>query len=622
MLNQIQDIMTSKIVSNVDAGLLFCKNDPYSTIIYANDYFFSMIGYTREEVEELFQNRFALMVVDNVAEILKDVAASIEQGKNLDFEYRMKKKDGSIIWIHDTAAYDKNNNTWYIVLMDITEKKTIQYEMKRLLKILNHIPNKVLITDVNKKIQYTNIMGEVNPYIGNSDIFNLDLEEVIAPFIVGQSFEEIWERVLKYEIVSFETRKTSNHTIIAHDKNYLIPILEHKDHLMNIIQVSEDLMKQNDSLTGMPNRGMFENYYKQQKNLMNDSFSFALLMIDIDNFKKINDQYGHAAGDFVIQFLAKFLIDQLEEGDYISRYGGDEFVFLIKTEQSNRLETVIHAIMELAKKSVRWNNETILVTYSVGVAMTNNRPIPYHVLFQNADIALYKAKYNGKNTYAIYQDDMFMSHIEKQYNHSLMIEQLKTREIFRFLPYGTEPCTANIIKVEYDMEQFPKEIESLFASSQSIFEQYMMDEILELIGSRLLKVLYEQQEQTKKLCIEIPILYVLEKQFFIFMDKVMDEYKEVEHRVLFKVIGEKKWFTRENIEKIYIEFRKRDYPVIFGDFGEEVTAYDILLDFPTKYISMKQSFIEKGQADKRYQSIIEMIKRIVEIDNKTLLICG
>ena len=621
MLNKIQDIMTSKIVSNVDAGLLFCKNDEYSTILYANDYFFSMIGYTREEVEELFQNRFALMVVDDVSEILKDVDATIKQGKNLDFEYRMRKKDGSIIWIHDTAAYEKETNTFYVVLMDITEKKTIQYQMQKLLTILEHIPNKILIADLNKKIEYINIAGEENPYIKDLDGKTLDLEEVISPFIIGQSFHELWERALNQEIVSYETRKKSNHTIIAHDKNYLIPLVDHTEQIMNIMQVSEDLMRQNDSLTGMPNRGMFERYYNQQKDLAEGDFSVALCIIDIDDFKAINDNYGHAAGDFVIKSMARFLIDLLEEGDYVSRYGGDEFVFLIKNDTYRRLEVMLNKIMNFAKEKIIWNNSSFYATYSLGIAMTNGKVMQYHTLFQNADIALYKAKYNGKNTYAIYQDNILMTWLSKQYDIKSLMEYLKEKEIFEFIPYGTQKLNQNMIKVHYRLEEFPEEIRQLLVEGGNTFEKYITDEIFEALGLKILQRFLELKQETEsKLCVEIPLQFLLEKQFFILLDEVMEEYQAIKNDIVFKIIGKKELFEKSNIEKIYSQFMKREYQVIIGDFGNQVTSYEILMEFPTNYISVEQDFLEKSQCDTKYKIVWNMIEQFIKIENITLLI--
>lgn len=622
MLNEIQEIMTSKIVSNVDAGLLFCKNDEYSTILYANDYFFSMVGYTREEVEELFENRFAEMVVDDVSEILKDVDATIKQGKNLDFEYRMRRKDGSIIWIHDTAAYNKETNTFYVVLMDITEKKTIQYQMEKLSAILKHIPNKILIADLNKKIEYTNMASKKNPYLENCNIEEMDLEEIIGKFIIGQSFNKLWSQALKKEIVSYETRVKSKDKIIAHDKNYLVPILDQSEEIMNVMQVSEDLMKQNDALTGTPNRGMFEHYYKKRKESSTDQFCMALCIIDIDNFKNINDSYGHAAGDFVIQTVAKYIIDLLEEGDYVSRYGGDEFILLIKNEDPNRLDFCLQRLMQFKKEEIIWNGNAFHITYSLGVAETNGEHMEYSMLFQNADIALYEAKYKGKNTYVIYEDRMMMSRLSKRYYGKYIQRYLKENHNFYFVPYENNGTHKNIRKVDYNLAQIPQELRKFLKENRTEFEWYMTEEIFETVYQKIINKFIElkREEKDVKICIIFPIELVLESQFFIVLDKVMSEYQELKEDILFKVVEEKQLFQKEIIEKFYYQFVTKGYELILGNFGKEVTSYEILIEFPTNYLSVETHFMEKCQSDKKYKIVWNMVEQFVKCEEAELLV--
>ena len=150
------------IINNINAAILYCKNDEFSTILYANQYFYDLIGYTKKEMETIFNNRFADLVIDDVSEILVKVEEIISKGENLDFEFRMRRKDNSIIWLHDTAVYNKENNTFYVTLMDITYMKSIEYQKEKLNNYLNNITNKVIITDINGIIEYKNNEAENN----------------------------------------------------------------------------------------------------------------------------------------------------------------------------------------------------------------------------------------------------------------------------------------------------------------------------------------------------------------------------------------------------------------------------------------------------------------------------
>ena len=107
-------------------------------------------------MENLFNNRFSYLVIDNIPEILVHVDEVISRGDNLDYEFRMRKKDGSIIWVHDTAVYNKKENTFYVTLMDITYMKNVEYQKERFNNYLNNIPSKIVISNIDGIIEYKN----------------------------------------------------------------------------------------------------------------------------------------------------------------------------------------------------------------------------------------------------------------------------------------------------------------------------------------------------------------------------------------------------------------------------------------------------------------------------------
>lgn len=119
------------ILNHINAGVLYCKNDEHSTILYANDYFYQMIGYEKDEFAILFSNRFADLVMDDVSHILKTIDEKIARGEDLDYEFRMRNKQGEIFWVHDTAKYEQEYNCWYVTIMNITDMKSIEYERER-----------------------------------------------------------------------------------------------------------------------------------------------------------------------------------------------------------------------------------------------------------------------------------------------------------------------------------------------------------------------------------------------------------------------------------------------------------------------------------------------------------
>lgn len=387
------------IINNIDAAILYCKNDDFSTILYANQYFYDLIGYTKEEMERIFNNRFADLVIDDVSEILIRIEEIISRGENLDFEYRMRRKDNNIIWVHDTAVYNKIDNAFYVTLMDITYKKSIEYQKKKFNNYLNNITNKVVITDINGVIEYKNHEAKksnIYPEIGEN------ITNYISENIIGYYKNDIWDIVKSGSIVDYETRVKINNNFVNHDKNQLIPIKDESGDIFNIMQVSENITKNGDLLTPFPTRGMFEDYYEKVKLFIEDNFNIYIVLLDIDNFKNLNDIYGHIIGDKIIVETATKISSIIDKRDYVCRYGGDEFILLLIDEND---ENIIDRLMKIFKSPIS-NEELsgINITYSIGVAKLENMELNYFNLLDLADKALYNVKRNGRDNICFAND--------------------------------------------------------------------------------------------------------------------------------------------------------------------------------------------------------------------------
>lgn len=161
-----------------------------------------------------------------------------------------------------------------------------------------------------------------------------------------------------------------------------------------------------DSLTGLPNRRSLENrlnyVHSEAKRF---GRMFGLIALDIDHFKRINDDYGHDVGDEVIKTVANILKDNIREVDTVSRLGGDEFVMVLKDQQSKEsLLRIVVKLLDVFKYPMHINGYELTVNLSVGVTLFEPASeVSLKQLLKQADIALYQAKQRGRNTYAFWQ---------------------------------------------------------------------------------------------------------------------------------------------------------------------------------------------------------------------------
>ena len=155
-----------------------------------------------------------------------------------------------------------------------------------------------------------------------------------------------------------------------------------------------------DDLTGLPNRRAFnETSEEMLAESQNSNFLFSMLIIDIDYFKKINDEFGHLTGDSALRYLAKQLKREIKGKDFIARMGGEEFVILLaNTDHQNALNVAknLRKKIESIKLQVTKQNKTLQMTISCGVATVNAQD-DIDSLLQRADQSLYLAKHSGRN---------------------------------------------------------------------------------------------------------------------------------------------------------------------------------------------------------------------------------
>ena len=340
--------------------------------------------------------------------------------------FRIQCADGSIKWVNAVLArsgfVERGFPVINLVLSDITNLKIA--EAKAMLEEQKYL----IISDISEELPYEYDIA--SDTITFADKFNHIFE--------GESvIEHPSENMLKMGLVSYDTQSaieelfylakagTEYHstefklntknggfqwyfstfsTIYDEEGNALRVVgLLRNIHAQKVEQQKLLIRAETDQMTGLYNKATTESKIQASLRELNGNSYEVLMLVDIDDFKKINDTFGHLKGDDVIIDIAKTL--QEYKGDYgiAGRLGGDEFcVFL-----TNVLDTQLacEKAVLIAERLREIYHDECQVTLSIGIAATNQQ-IPYNVLLENADTALYQAKLNGKNRYYLYADDM------------------------------------------------------------------------------------------------------------------------------------------------------------------------------------------------------------------------
>jgi len=176
-----------------------------------------------------------------------------------------------------------------------------------------------------------------------------------------------------------------------------------------------------DEMTGLPNRSLMQDRLENATlRVKRHGGNIAVLVLDLDRFKRINDSLGHMAGDQLLKTVAERLKMCVRESDTVCRMGGDEFVVLLPDINSERdVERVCQKILELIANPVQIGLNSLTVTPSIGVSIAPQHGMVAEKLLTHADLAMYQAKQNGRNSYQIYEPAMAKASVE-----TLAIEQM------------------------------------------------------------------------------------------------------------------------------------------------------------------------------------------------------
>ncbi|MBS0238692.1 MAG: EAL domain-containing protein [Proteobacteria bacterium] len=165
-------------------------------------------------------------------------------------------------------------------------------------------------------------------------------------------------------------------------------------------------MSRHDALTSLPNRHVLTERMHLATTCEHRGEGMALLLLDLDNFKTVNDTLGHAAGDELLQAVADRLRNALRESDTVARLGGDEFAVLVKVSQPETAGATAARILNVLKNPVRIGGKDVVCSASIGIAITPDHSSEAIELFRLADLALYAAKEMGRGTYRIFEPEL------------------------------------------------------------------------------------------------------------------------------------------------------------------------------------------------------------------------
>lgn len=387
--------------------------DMINNKVYFSKLWKSMLGYDENEIENSFEGWKKLWHEDDVQKIEKAIKDYLN-GKTEKYEiiHRLKTKNNSWKWILTRGSLlrqkDGTPYRWVGTNVDITNEKERSDELERFFSVNLDL---LCIADIDGNFlkvnsEWINVLGYSREYLEKSKFLDF-----VHPDDIPNTLEAMSKLSQQHEVVDFVNRYRA--------KNDEYRYIEWRSHPYGkiIYAAARDITDKietekkyreiaiRDPLTEVYNRRhLFERLSSMISEHTRTKKDFSVAILDIDFFKKINDTFGHQAGDYILKEFTKTITHNLRPYDVLGRYGGEEFMIILDWVSKETALIIVERILtDVRQKKYVYGDATICFTFSAGISDCKDAEEDFTVekLVEKADSRLYSAKHSGRNTIII-----------------------------------------------------------------------------------------------------------------------------------------------------------------------------------------------------------------------------
>ncbi len=544
-----------------------------------------------------------VLIVDDIPENLKVLSKTLQQEG---YQVRAVTNGGMALRVVQSAKPD-------IILLDIKMPEMDGYEVCKYLKSNPETQSIPVI--------FLSALDEVLDKVLAFEVGGVDY--ITKPF----QFQEVLARVnnqLQLRAAQAEVERLN----VDLEKRVIQRTAQLEQEIVKRQRIQEELlyMALHDPLTELPNRTWLMDRLKQvfKRSQQNPHYLFAILFLDCDRFKIVNDSLGHMIGDQLLISISRRLESVLRMGDTIARFGGDEFVILLEEiDTPEDAITIAQALQEQMKLSFHLGEYEVFMDISIGIVIGNQgHQQPDHLL-RDADLALYKAKEAGKGRYQIFEHDM----------HSIALQRLEIETELRIalaqsqfmVYYQPIVCLAT-----QDIIGFEALVRWLHPQKQLIPPQDFLEIaedtrlIIDIDHLVLEQACIQTKVWQKKFNKEFTINVNFSPQLFS-QDHVNNQVNQILEKTRLKPTSLRIEITEntliENCQAAYLTSEKLkilDVEISLDDFGTGFSSLSYLHQFPVDNLKIDRSFILNLEHNIKNQQIISTIINLAHNLNITV----
>lgn len=404
-----------------------------TTVIQVNDALLRL--FSASSKEEFLRYREKLLTPEIVKAFVDSYCAIWERKKHFRTEVRVHLMTGEEKVIYCYMPVPEHRDDYHSIpvsLLDITDLKQAEARVNTLSQAVEQSPVSVLITDPQGGIEYVNSTFEKVTGYTASEVKGQNPNILKASDASSDDYKDLWRTITSGGSWKGEFQNKKKNGDLFWESAHIAPVVDEDGAIRHYLAVKEDITHQKeqeqrilyqahyDSLTDLPNRFLSLDRLSQLiKEAERNDHKVAVIFLDLDDFKKVNDTIGHDAGDNLLMQAAQRLKEAVREGDTIGRLGGDEFIMLLGgLDDVKDAQPAAENLLDKFRNPFKLDGRELILGASIGISIYPDDGSTTIELLRCADTAMYCSKGQGRNTY-----NYFTQSMNKDVSRRLMLEE-------------------------------------------------------------------------------------------------------------------------------------------------------------------------------------------------------
>ena len=629
----------------LDQSTIVAMTDHRGIILRANDQFCQISKYARHEL--IGQDHRLLNSGYHPKSFFKQMWACIGSGKIWRGEIRNRAKDGSYYWVDTTIVPFRNQEgkiyQYVSIRSDITARKQMEEEVRQSEEkyriIAENTSDIISMIDRNGDFLY---LSPAHKSVWAHDVPDEEIRNMLD-WIADEdrdnflyAIEHTFSSRKEYMV---ECRLNTKRDKPIWTETKLNPIIDEHDNVTCLIQVTRDITERkqseelihylayHDALTELPNRRMYVQHLgKEIMQAKRFQSNMAVLFLDLDRFKDVNDSFGHDVGDLLLIEAAKRLQSCVKPGDMVGRLGGDEFTVLI-SNLTGREEAaaVAEQIMQAMQQPFYLNGQAFNISSSIGISLFPHDGDNAEDLLKRADTALYTVKSRGRNGFDFFDPSMEAKSLERILMENELRKAIEQEHFQIYYQPKMDIKTGTLTGMEALVRWMHPEL-GIIPPNRFIPIAEESGMIIPL-GEWILKEACKQNKRWHdqgyelKVSVNLSVRQIYQKDL-LDMIKVTLEETQLEPEWLELEITESIFVKMDEATVVLQQIREIGIQISIDDFGTGYSSFSYIKSLPVDTIKIDASFIRDVHHNQESQAIVKAIVTIADSLNMKVVAEG